>query len=127
MAEITQKQIEACYEVGKEYYAEEIHMKDGIIKLIENYKMNKNSAEMYIQFFKYMMNNKQYTQSISRDGLRYYLNNVLNDYGKNQLIIFLQGLEKHIKYRQEEMNLPSPGFCTIHNEYSKNFDLPQKF
>ncbi len=127
MPKMTDREFEACYEVGKRFHANEISREDGIIELVDGYQMNKNSAEMYMQFFKYMMNGKKYTQSINMNGLIYYLDNVLNEYGEEQLKIFLQGLELHIKYRQEELKLPSPSFCDIYNKYSKDLGLPQKF
>ena len=127
MPKITEREFEACYDVGKRFYTGEISRDDGVIELVDNYQMRKSSAEMYIQFFRYAMNGERHVPPISTACLEYYLKNVLTEFGKEQLKIFLQGLEKHIKHRQEEMKLPTQSFCELHNKYSKEVGLTPKF
>ncbi len=127
MAKMTDKQIEAFYELGKQVYEKKISKKEAIDILANVHKMNKTSAEMYINFFLQMMKGEVHTYKISQAGLRYYLENVLHDFGVKQLKIFLESLELHIKYLQSENPSSALAFRVIHNEYSDKAGMPPKF
>ena len=126
MGKMTDEKIKACYDVGKRFYANEISREDGVIELVDNYQMPKSSAEMYIQFFRYAMNGERHVPSINKTCLKYYLENVLNEYGAEQLKIFLQGLRQHIEY-QKSKGKPFPSFCKLYNEYSGKVELTHRF
>ncbi len=128
MAKMTNEQIEACYELGKQAYEEKISIKEAADRLVNKYRMNKNSAGMYIQFFLYKMEGKAFAPSINQDALKYYLENVLHDFGVEQLKIFLKGLERYINdCENREKPVPALAFRTIHNEYSKKAGMPPIF
>ncbi len=126
MANITEKEFKASYELGIEVYKKERSIEDAIARLVDVYKMNEASAIMYINFFLHMMRGELYQRSISQACLRYYLENVSRDYPVKQLKIFLEALKDHIKYHKS-IGFKVPGLCTIHNEYSKKAGVPQIF
>ncbi len=136
MANITQREFKASYELAKQVYKKEGSdkevsaeaIKDAVDILVIDYQMNVASAVMYISFFLHMMRGEVYKRSISQAGLRYYLENILHDYGVEQLKIFLKGLELHIVYNQNlKKPVSAPGLCTIHTEYSKKAGMPPIF
>ncbi len=118
MANITQREFKASYELGIEVYKRKIFTEDAIASLVDDYQMNESSANMSINFLQHMLNAKEYKRMLSISHVKYYANRILEDFGAEKLKIFLKGLELHIKYRQS-MGINVPGFCDIHAEYSK--------
>ncbi len=125
MLSITEKAIPAIYKLVKQVYEKEGYdkkvikeaIKDAVDILANGHQMKKSSSSMYINFFLYMMREKNHGRSINQPCVRYYCENVLRDYGVKRLKIFLKGLEEHIKYNKSRGN-KVPGLCDIHNEYS---------
>lgn len=60
--------------------------------------MNQGSAGDYIEAFGSMMNGERYTRTINTEATRYYLENIKNDFGLDQLKIALKAVDLHTKY-----------------------------
>lgn len=60
--------------------------------------MNQDSAGDYIEAFRLMMNGERYTRTINTEATRYYLENIKNDFGLDQLNIALKAVDLHTKY-----------------------------
>ncbi len=126
MPSVTETAIPAIYKLAKRVYEKEGSdekiikeaTKDAVDILVNVHHMNKASAIMYIKFFLCMMRGEAYDRSINNTCLRYYCENVLHDYGGEQLKIFLKGLEEYIKYRHR-IGHKVPGFYRLHNEFSE--------
>ncbi len=134
MVSITERAIPAIYKLAKQVYEKEGSDKKVITEAIEDAvdilvnvnHMNKASATMYINFFRCMMRGEVHKRSINKTCVRYYCENVLRDYRVEQLKIFLEGLEEHIKYNKNR-GFEVPSLCDIHNEYSDKAGMPPKF
>ncbi len=125
MANITEREFKASYELGIEVYKKKISIEDAIAEAVES-GIDEGYARSNIQFLISMMRGEVYKRSINQTCLRYYCKNVLRDFGVEKLKIFLKGLELHIKYLK---NIGSnvPGFCAIHTEYRKRAGMSPIF
>ncbi len=132
MKKFTEREYEVLYELGimvhenklsKNYAAEKMANE---LKFANGDPIEKNTASMYIQFLADLLTPKVIKRTMGIDNARYYANRILKDYGEEKLKTFLEGLELHIEYRQSK-GIGVPGFCSLHNEFSKKIGLTPKF
>lgn len=105
MPKITSKIIKVLYNVSKQVYFEETSLSKAIKFLEDSYGMNKNSMAYYIYAFKHLMDGKEYTRTISYEGTKYYLENILNDYGIERHNNAITALKLHITYYEKLQNI----------------------
>lgn len=96
---ITEEIINEVYEIAKLIYENKTDYNNGVEFL--SAKMNKRSAEIYIDDFIKMMKGEGYKRAISGVGAKIFIERIREDYGgefsKNAII----ALEKNIKYQEE--------------------------
>ncbi len=96
---ITEEIINEVYEIAKLIYENKTDYNNGLESL--SAKMNKRSAEIYIDDFIKMMKGEGYKRAISGVGAKIFIERIREDYGgefsKNAII----ALEKNIKYQEE--------------------------
>lgn len=96
---ITEEIINEVYEIAKLIYENKTDYNNGVESL--SAKMNKRSAEIYIDDFIKMMKGEGYKRAISGVGAKIFIERIREDYGgefsKNAII----ALEKNIKYQEE--------------------------
>jgi RecB family endonuclease NucS len=98
MAEITLEMAKQAYIVAQKVYNNEIDRKSGIKIIHDNYGMNENSAAMYINNFRCLMNGQEYGRIMKVDDTGYFLTQILNDYGENSFKKALCAVKQHIEY-----------------------------
>ncbi len=128
MGNITEREFKATYELGIQVYNKEISIKDAVVRLVDDYQMNKSSADTSISRLCHMLNGERYRRTLSISHVEYYANRILKDFGVDKLKAFLKSLELHIEYNQNlEPPKRVPGLCDIHTEYSKKAGVPPIF
>lgn len=95
---ITKEIIAQCYYYAKKVYHKQIDRTTATNNLYSELGMNQGSAGDYIEAFGSMMKGERYTRTINTDATRYYLENIKNDYGINQLKIALVAVNLHTQY-----------------------------
>ncbi|MCT7581447.1 HNH endonuclease [Aliarcobacter butzleri] len=105
MAKITLKIIENIYQVSKQFYFSEITFSQAVDILVSSHKMNKNSMADYIYAFKHLMEGEEYTRTISYAGTKYYLENILKDFGIEKFEKAISSVKLHIKYYENLQNI----------------------
>jgi hypothetical protein len=95
---ITKEIIVRCYYYAKKVYQRQIDRTTATNNLFSELGMNQGSAGDYIEAFGTMMNGERYTRTINTEATSYYLENIKNDYGLDQLKIALNAVDLHTKY-----------------------------
>lgn len=98
MAKITLQIIENIYKISKKFYFSEITFSEAVNALANSHEMNRNSMADYIYAFKHLMDGEEYTRTISYAGTKYYLENILKDFGIEKFEKSIASVKLHIKY-----------------------------
>lgn len=118
MATITDQMVEKSYEIAKMVYKTQIDRNKGAEMLNRQYKMNQNSALMYIGNIICMLNGQCYKRLMAEDHTKYFLTKIENEFGKDLLQKALYAVKQHIKYIHS-INKPS-NVEKLYNNYAKN-------
>lgn len=105
MSKITLDIIERVYKISKQFYFSEITFSQAVDILVSSHKMNKNSMADYIYAFKHLMEGEEYTRTISYAGTKYYLENILKDFGIEKFEKAIASVKLHIKYYENLQNI----------------------
>jgi len=106
MAEITIEMVKQTYIIAKKVYNNEIDRNSGAKILHEKYSMNENSAAMYINNFRCLLNGQEYGRIMKVDDTLYFLNQILKDFGEEIFKKALYAVKQHIEYIKG-LNKPS--------------------
>lgn len=114
---ITMPQIISVYNFAKKAYLGEISSPKAADKVAEESGMNRNSAQRSIYVLKNMMNGQEYKSILGEEQTRYYFEMILNDFGKESLMLALEATEKHINYREEKFHTNVFGLRQVVDEF----------
>lgn len=121
MVEITKELIEIAYKEANENYKIENGMNDiSIQKAINNMinaGWNKTGAKWTMPIFNALMNGECYYRTMSKLQTETFLNNILNDYGMDNLKQALKSVEKHLEYYKTKYKKEMPGIQEIYNKF----------
>lgn len=106
MATITEQMVEKSYEIGIMVYKNQFDRNKGAEMLNRQYKMNQNSALMYIGNIICMLNGQCYKRLMSEDHTKYFLKKIENEFGQDFFQKALFAVKQHIKYIHS-INKPS--------------------
>lgn len=95
---ITKREITPLYDMAKRVYHKKIQIEPAISSLVISYGINKNSMKDYINCFKAMMEGKVYKRTINNEATSYYLQEILKDYGTEQLKKAINSVQAHVEY-----------------------------
>jgi len=121
MAVITPEMVKQTYIMAKKVYKNEIDRNNAIKIIHDKYGMNENSAAMYINNFRCLMNGQEYGRIMKVDDTQYFLMQILNDYDE---IIFkkaLYAVKQHIEYIKS-INKPS-NVEQLYKELIKKYNI----
>lgn len=105
MPRITIDIIEKVYKISKQFYFSEVTFSQAVDVLVSSHKMNKNSMADYIYAFKHLMDGEEYIRTISYAGTKYYLENILKDFGIEKFEKAIASVKLHIKYYENLQNI----------------------
>lgn len=111
--------IPAVYEVSKKVYNHELSHTDGSEILSTKHSMNINSAKDYINNFRNLMEGKQFKRTLNAFSMEYFINQIGQDYGANQLSRAVTALKEHIEYYEGNHNGSLNKLRAIVRKYSK--------
>ena len=121
MATITQQMVEKSYEIGINVYKNQLDRNKGAGILNNQYKMNQNSALMYIGNIICMLNGQCYKRLMAEDHTKYFLNMINKDFGQEYLQKALYAMKLHIQYIKS-INKPS-NVEKLYNLFIKNENI----
>jgi hypothetical protein len=121
MAEITPEMVKQTYIMSKKICNNEIDRYNGIKILHDKYGMNENSASMYINNFRYMINGQAYGRIMKTEDTNYFLMQIFNDYGEIVFKKALFALKGHIEYIKS-INKPS-NVEQLYNDLIKKYSI----
>jgi len=126
MAKITTGMIQQAYEEAKLVYVGQKNQTDAQNDL-EDYGLNRNSAGDLIVNFRCMMDGQKFTRTNNAETTKYYLDNILHDYGRSKLLNALYALEQHIEYYEDSQNTTMHKIRDILEDFqnSKDEEYPQ--
>ena len=107
---ITHEMIHASYDIAKQIYDGVIAQRDGLDVLVTNHGMNRNSAGDYIHNYKCMLEGRRFPRTSNAYGTEYFLQNIYEDGGREQLLNSLSALRQHIDYYE------AIGNTTLHKQ-----------
>lgn len=105
MPKITLDIIEKAYDISKHFYFSKISFSQAVDNLVNSYNMNRNSMADYIYAFKHIMDGELYTRTISYVGTKYYLENILKDFGEDKFNDAIISVKLHIDYYEKLQNI----------------------
>ncbi|MBP6023537.1 HNH endonuclease [Ferruginibacter sp.] len=91
--------IEAAYKTSKQFYLKDISMQDAKNNL-SGIGMNEGSAFINVSVFKYLMDGERFTRTLTAPTFDFFLKNIVNDFGTENLSVCLNALSKHIEYME---------------------------
>jgi predicted HNH restriction endonuclease len=106
----------AAYDISKRYYNKELKRSEGIEKLY-SVGMNRGSAFIYMQVYQHLLNGEVFTRTLSAESFNYFLQQILSDFGENQLAIALDALERHIEYFESIKNYKMGLVREVYNKF----------
>jgi len=90
------------YKVAKDVYNQKRTVNDGAKFLALDNRMKESSARDYIYDFRYLMQGKRFTRTLNAPSMEYLIDGIYTDFGREQLVIALSSLKKHIEYYESK-------------------------
>lgn len=87
-----------AYKAAKRVYEGYLSRFEGVREIVESTGMNEGTAGDCIQGFLAMMNNERYTRTLTEKTTRFYLENILADYGDEALKNAVNSCRMHAEY-----------------------------
>jgi len=122
MAEITHEMIEQSYIIARDVYNGSINKNKGIQTLCDEHHMTKGSANIYINNILLLIKGKPYRRKMKPKDTQYFLEQILNDYGKDIFIKALYAIKGHIEYAKS-INIPSNAVEQLYKYLIKEYDI----
>ena len=125
MPQITLEVIQDVYSSAKKIYFENKKISNEIRNLNYKYNVKESSLSDYIYAFKHMMNGERYTRTINYTATKYYLENILKDFGYKYFKNALYSLELHINYYEGIQNITMKKQRRLLEEFNsiKDFEI----
>ncbi|KXL53605.1 MULTISPECIES: DUF4268 domain-containing protein [Bacillota] len=95
---LTKDMAEVAYRIAKKVYLGDLGRTEGRNEIVKLTGMNEGSAGDYVTDFLGMMNGEQYARTLNEYSTRYFLDNILKDFGIEYLKSALLACKKHAKY-----------------------------
>lgn len=128
MAKISSSIINDVYVSSKNVYFKKRTLTEEVKSLSSKFDVKESSMADYIYAFKHMMNGSEYQRTINYNATRYYLENILIDFGYTNFSNALSALEKHIHYYEKLQNITMKKQRSLLDEFStkrvKKIDFP---
>jgi hypothetical protein len=106
MATITSQMVEKSYEIAKKVYKSEFDKNKGASILNQQYRMNQNSALMYISDIICMLDGQGYKRIMAEEDTKYFLTMIEKEFGLDALKKALFSVKQHVEYIHS-INKPS--------------------
>jgi 5-methylcytosine-specific restriction enzyme A len=107
--QIQDNYIPTVYIAAKNVYEKKMTLSEGKSWVHHSVGMNPNSAADFINNFKCLLEGKKYIRALNAFSVKYFLENILKDYGHTKLFLALSALKQHIEYfeteRKKKVNL----------------------
>ncbi len=98
LAQISETDVRHAYSTARLVYDGTLTEREGIENLVKTRGMNGASASDFIRNFAQMMKGKSYHRTLNRYATRYYLENIISDYGEAAGYSALSATRAHIIY-----------------------------
>ena len=95
---LTNDMTEVAYRIAKKVYLGDLGRTEGRNEIAKITGMKEGSAGDYITGFLAMMNGEQYARTLNEYSTRYFLNNILEDFGIEYFKSAISACKKHAKY-----------------------------
>jgi len=118
---MTDKMIAESYAVAKKVFEKRIHLKEGV-EYLEKLGMNPSSAAIYIQAYEAFRTGVLRQRTLSEKGYRYFLQHILDDFGKEAFKIALSSLKKLADYQKEKGLSYAQSTYRIYNEFLEEIE-----
>lgn len=102
---IDTESIHASYAISKKVYDGILSRREGIEYLVKKHRMNESSASDVQYYFKCLLDGKRMTRTNNAYATRYFLENILNDYGQSKFEAALNVLKNHIIYYENSQKV----------------------
>lgn len=95
---IKKEMVAYAYEISKKVFEKKLSRTEGRDQIVNQVNMNPGSAGDYISAFYSMMEGEKYTRTLNEYSTRYFLESILEDYGKEGLRKAVSASSKHATY-----------------------------
>ncbi len=101
---VTMTVIKKIYPIARDVYEERKTLNDGVDQLVEETRMSRGNASVYIRFFVKLKEGELHRDKMSANlmATSYFLKKILADDGKDGLRVALESLRKYIEYSEEK-------------------------
>jgi 5-methylcytosine-specific restriction protein A len=117
-----------AYAIARRVYKGELTSTEGKRQLVGDDRMKSNSAAVYINDFRCMVEGILFTRTINAYSMEYFVKHIYKDYGASGLSNALTALKLHIEYYEgiQETNLRLHKMREIYEKYlpSASIDTP---
>lgn len=96
--------IEQLYQLAKNVYLGKISMAKAKENAEYLYGINPRTAEGYIRDLAHMLAGEKYIRTMNEQATRYFLDNILKDFGKEALSASLMAICKHKEYYEHKVS-----------------------
>jgi 5-methylcytosine-specific restriction protein A len=112
--------VKQAYIMAKQVYNNEINKSHAIESLHKEYDLNKNSARIYIDNFRHLVEGEGYKRSMKIVDTQYFLEQILKNCGEDVFKKALYAIEQHIEYLKSKNR--SPNVEQLHNDFERDCD-----
>lgn len=114
---MTPELTEAGYQAGKDVFFGRIKMAHAKDRLAARHGMKERTTAAYVNGFASMMRGHIYTQTLGIAALRYYLANIMIEFGADAVQNAVASLRHHIVYARKTMRNSNHPIIALANEY----------
>jgi hypothetical protein len=97
---ITKLQIAAVWSIASQVYSGQLTVDDGVLLLSNDSGLNEGSARCYIYLYKCLREGKRFHFQTTELSMRYIMEQIFHEYGKQGLLQALTALRGHIEFNE---------------------------
>lgn len=116
---VSPEQVHKAFEYAKKSYANEMSASEAAKYLADHYKLKESTAYAFVYAFLKMMSGQVYKRGLSVYATKYFLENILTDFGAAKLQSALSALMHHITYYEDGHNTNMHKLRDVHQTLSK--------
>jgi len=120
---VSESQIHAVYELGKQVANNELGLSAAAEILAEEYRMKQSTAVSYVNTLRCILDGREYQRTVNLAATRYFLERIRDDFGQSGLQRAVSACNQHLRYYGRKGKSELPSLRTLLDEFESPADL----
>jgi 5-methylcytosine-specific restriction protein A len=121
---ITNRQIEAAYDIASQVFEQRFTESDGANALYSDYGLNVNTARDFITQYSHMLQGKVFKRTLSLRAADYFLKRIASEHDLISLKKAIKAVHEHIIYYEGIQKVNCPGMRAVVSRHESNCSAP---